>query len=226
MTKTLKSALDQFRLEFTGKIPPEIAAAMARADNELAASGIAARALAAGAEAPDFTLKGAHGETVTLSKLLRHGPVVVSFYRGGWCPYCNLELRALQAVLPEITGRGATLVAISPELPDESLSTADKNELAFPVLSDTGSRVAREWGIAFDLAEELRPIYTRFGHALPDRNGGTSWVLPVPATFVISDCGIVRMAFVDTDYRNRLEPHAVLCALDGIAVARARMAAE
>ena len=222
MTTTLKSALDQFRLEFTGKIPPEIAAAMTRADNELAASGIAARALAAGSIAPDFMLKGAHGETVTLSDLLRHGPVVVSFYRGGWCPYCNLELRALQEVLPEITARGATLVAISPELPDESLSTAERNELAFPVLSDAGSRVARDWGIAFDLAEELRPIYTRFGHALPDRNGGSGWILPVPATFVIADNGIVRLAFVDTDYRNRLEPAAILCALDGIAAARSR----
>lgn len=221
MTTTLKSALDQFRLDFTGKIPPEIAAAMTRADNELAASGIAARALGAGAVAPDFTLQGAHGETVTLSRLLRQGPVVVSFYRGGWCPYCNLELRALQAVLPEITKRGGALVAISPELPDESLSTAEKNELAFPVLSDTGSRVAHSWGIAFDLAEELRPIYTRFGHALPDRNGGSDWVLPVPATFVIAPDGVVRLAFVDTDYRNRLEPAAVLAALGGTAQARA-----
>lgn len=217
MTTTLKSALDQFRLEFTGKIPPEIAAAMLRADNELAASGIAARALGAGAAAPDFTLRGAHGETVALSDMLREGPVVVSFYRGGWCPYCNLELRALQAVLPEITARGAALVAISPELPDESLSTAEKNALAFPVLSDTGSRVAREWGIAFDLAEELRPIYARFGHSLPDRNGGNEWVLPVPATYVIAPDGMVRLSFVDTDYRNRLEPEAVLAALDGLA---------
>ncbi len=221
MTTTLKSALDQFRLEFTGKIPPEIAAAMTRADNELAASGIAAQALGAGAQAPDFTLTGARGETVTLSNLLRQGPVVVSFYRGGWCPYCNLELRALQAALPEIAARGATLVAISPELPDESLSTAEKYELAFPVLSDTGSRVAREWGIAFDLAEELRPIYARFGHTLPDRNGGSEWVLPVPATFVIAPDGTVRLAFVDTDYRNRLEPAAVLAALAGISQARA-----
>ncbi|GEN99948.1 peroxiredoxin [Novosphingobium sediminis] len=221
MTTTLKSALEQFRLEFAGKIPPEIAAVMTRADDELAASGIAARALGAGAEAPDFTLKGARGEPVTLSKLLREGPVVVSFYRGGWCPYCNLELRALQAVLPEITARGATLVAISPELPDESLSTAEKNELTFPVLSDAGSRVAKEWGIAFDLAEELRPIYARFGHALPDRNGGSEWILPVPATFVIAPDGRVRLAFVDTDYRNRLEPDAVLAALAGITQAGA-----
>lgn len=141
---------------------------------------------------------------------------MVSFYRGGWCPYCNLELRALQAVLPQIRAHGAQLVAISPERPDESFSTAERNALAFPVLSDTGSRVARDWGIAFDLAEELRPVYARLGHALPDRNGGDDWVLPIPATFVLSPDGTVRLAFVDTDYRNRLEPQAVLRALDAI----------
>lgn len=216
MPTSLKSALDQFRLAFTDKIPPEIADAMARADCGLAASGITARALAAGDVAPDFTLTGALGETANLASMLRDGPVVISFYRGGWCPYCNLELRALQSVLPGIRARGAQLVAISPELPDESLSTRERNALAFPVLSDRGSRVARGYGIAFDLAEDLRPIYTQFGHALPDRNGGEDWVLPVPATFVIANSGIVRLAFVDTDYRNRLEPEAVLRALDSI----------
>lgn len=219
---SLQSALDAFRLEFTGQIPAEIAAAMARADAELAASDLTRRALQAGSRAPDFTLTGADGAAVTLGSLLRQGPVVISFYRGGWCPYCNLELRALQAVLPEMQARGAELIAISPELPDESLSTRARNDLAFPVLGDLGSRVAQSFGIAFDLAEELRPIYTRFGHALPDRNGsaasgGSGWVLPVPATFVIDGDGIIRLSFVDTDYRRRLEPSAILAALDGLA---------
>ncbi|MEL0251495.1 MAG: peroxiredoxin-like family protein [Novosphingobium sp.] len=219
MNGSLKSALDQFRLEFAHKVPPEIAAAMSRADEELAATGIAGRALSAGQIAPDFELKDAQGQNVSLRKLLGAGPVVVSFYRGGWCPYCNIELRALQSILPQIEARGARLVAISPELPDESLSTAERNALAFPVLSDIGSRVAREWGIAFDLAEELRPIYAELGHALPERNGGTDWVLPIPATFVIARDGLVQLAFVDSNYRNRLELSAVLAALDSLAQA-------
>jgi peroxiredoxin len=222
---SLQSALDAFRLEFTGQIPAEIAAAMARADTELAATDLSRRALQAGSRVPDFTLTGADGASVTLTALLRQGPVVISFYRGGWCPYCNLELRALQAVLPEIQARGARLIAISPELPDESLSTRERNELAFPVLSDLGSTVAQSFGITFDLAAELRPIYTRFGHALPDRNGsaesgGSGWVLPVPATFVIDGDGIVRLAFVDTNYRRRLDPAAILAALDSLLRAR------
>jgi peroxiredoxin len=139
--------------------------------------------------------------------------VVVSFYRGGWCPYCNLELRALQNALPEIKQLGAQLVAISPQTPDESLSTAEKNELEFAVLSDIGSATAKAYGIAFDLTEELRPIYSRLGHALPDKNGDDSWILPIPATYVIDKDGIVALAFVDVDYRNRLEPAEIVTAI-------------
>src|SRR5215471_2924055 len=115
-----------------------------------------------------------------------------------------------------MTRLGAQLVAISPQTPDESLSTAEKNELAFPVLSDVGSLTAKAFGIAFDLAEELRPIYARFGHALPDKNGDDSWILPVPATYVIDRDGTVALAFVDVDYRNRLEPAEILTVLKNL----------
>ena len=158
----------------------------------------------------------ARGGYVRLNGLLAAGPVVLSFYRGGWCPYCNLELRALQQALPEITRLGATLVAVSPQTPDESLSTAEKNALAFPVLSDAGSATAKSFGIAYDLAEELRPIYTRFGHALPDKNGDEGWVLPIPATYVIDTDGTIALAYVDVDYRNRLEPAEILTALQSL----------
>lgn len=214
----LKQELEAFRASFMDKVPVEIRDAMGRADADLLASGIVERALGTDQRAPDFDLPDATGTTVSLSELLSRGPVVVSFYRGGWCPYCNLELRALQAILPEFAEFGASLVAISPQTPDESLSTAEKNALAFPVLSDHGSRVADQFGIAFDLADELRPIYIQFGHALPDRNGSDDWRLPVPATFVIDTDRTIRFAFVDTDYRNRLEPRAILAALQRLGI--------
>lgn len=210
---TLKEELDAFRAEFMAKASPEIRDAMNRADTELAAAGITSHALNAGDRAPDFRLPDVRGGSVQLKVLLAKGSAVVSFYRGGWCPYCNLELRALQSALPEIRRLGAELVAISPQTPDESLSTAEKNNLAFAVLSDIGSLTAKAYGIAFDLAEELRPIYSREGHALPDKNGDNSWVLPIPATYVIDKDGIIALAFVDVDYRKRLEPAEIIAAL-------------
>jgi peroxiredoxin len=215
-TTSLKTELDSFRSEFMANVAPEIRDAMVRADMELAASGIAQRALKAGDHAPDFRLPDARGGYVRLKDLLATGRVVLSFYRGGWCPYCNLELRALQKTLPEITRLGAKLVAVSPQTPDESLSTAEKNALAFPVLSDVGSAAAKSFGVAYDLAEELRPIYARFGHALPEKNGDDTWVLPIPATYVIGMDSTIALAFVDVDYRNRLEPTEILIALQSL----------
>ena len=125
---SLKEALETLRVDFMGKASRKVRGAMERADNDLAASSIAENSLKTGDKVPDFNLPDARGGYVRLHDLLTKGPVVISFYRGGWCPYCNLELRALQNVLPEIRQLGAELVAISPQLPDESLSTAEKNE--------------------------------------------------------------------------------------------------
>ena len=205
---SLKAELDAFRSEFMAQVPPEIREAMVRADMELAASGIAQRALKAGDRAPNFNLPDARGGYVRLKDLLATG--------GGWCPYCNLELRALQHILPEITRLDAKLVAVSPQTPDESLSTTEKNALSFSVLSGIGSTIARAFGIAYDLAEELRPIYARSGHALPEKNGDDSWVLPIPATYVIDTDGTIALAFVDVDYRNRLEPTEILNVLQSL----------
>ena len=213
---SLKAELDAFRSEFMANVAPEVRDAMVRADMELAASGIARRALKAGDHAPDFRLPDARGGYVRLRDMLTTGAVVLSFYRGGWCPYCNLELRALQKALPEITLLGAKLVAVSPQTPDESLSTAEKSELTFPVLSDLGSATAKSFGIAYDLAEELRPIYARLGHALPEKNGDESWLLPIPVTYVIDRDGTIALGFVDVDYRNRLEPAEILAALQSL----------
>ena len=116
----------------------------------------------------------------------KHGPVVVTFYRGGWCPYCNIQLRAYQAVQPQMVALGARLVAISPQLPDRSLSTAETNELTFDVLSDVGNGVARSFGLVYALPEELREALRSNNKALPGINGDESWELPVPATYVIA----------------------------------------
>lgn len=214
---SLQADLEALRARFMAQVAPEVRDVMARAEMELALSGIAHEARKAGDQAPRFRLPDTRGAGVRLSDLLAKGPVVVSFYRGGWCPYCNLELQALQQILPELSRLGASLVAISPQTREASVSTSRQNELTFAVLSDVGSTTAKAFGIAFDLPRELRPIYARFGHGIPDKNSNESWVLPIPATYVIDRDGTIVLAFVDIDYRNRLEPAQILAAVQAVA---------
>jgi len=166
-------------------------------------------ALSPGDTAPDFELKNALNEPVKLSTLLQGGPVILSWYRGGWCPYCNIQLRYLQSYLPQFKEAGATLVALSPELPDKSLNTIEKNNLEFEVLTDYNNELARQFRIAFTLNDELIEIYNDF-HKLVTYNGVATNELPVPATYVIGTDRIIRYAFVDTDYRQRAEPAEIL----------------
>lgn len=214
---SLTEKLAAMRAGAKERIPPETFQTMRAATQGLKDSGIEDRSLKAGSRAPAFALPNAHGETVSSTDVLKNGAMVVSFYRGGWCPYCNTELRALQETLPEITDLGAALVAISPETPDNALSTAEKNALTFEVLSDHGNRVAREFGLVFTLPDALRPIYEKFGNDLAAVNGDDSFELPVPATFVIDGQGVIRHAFVDADYTQRLDPVEVVAALRAIA---------
>ncbi len=186
---------------------------MDKAQQALKDSRIAERALAAGNDAVDFTLPNARGEQVSSEALRQQGPIVVSFYRGGWCPYCGLELKALQSVNAEIEALGARLVAISPQLPDESLSTAEKNQLEFEVLSDVNSKVADQYGLTFSLDEDLRPIYKNWGADVAVVNDDPDCKLPLPATYVISQDGKIVHSFVEEDYTERLEPDEILNAL-------------
>jgi len=183
---------------------------------DLVASGIAEGALKVGEQAPDFDLPDHLGNRVRLADLLSDGPVIVNFYRGSWCPYCNLELRAYQRELERIDRAGARLVAISPMLPDASMDIAEKNALAFPVLSDVGSRVAEDFGLTFIVDTRIQQMYLeRLGNDLPTLNGDESFTLPLPATYVIGRDGTIVYAYVEADYRVRADPEEVLAVLDG-----------
>ncbi len=209
----LQQQLDAFKAEFARTAPVGRPAIYETKIEELRASFALDQAIRSGDHAPDFTLPGPLGRDVSLGTLLEGGPAVVTFYRGGWCPYCNLQLRAYQAILPQLTALGARLVAISPQLPDGSLSTAETNHLTFDVLSDLGNNVARSFGLVWSLPEELRAALRSNNKALPGVNGDDSWELPVPATYVVARDGRVALAAIDVDYRNRLEPDAILTTL-------------
>jgi len=213
---TLAKALSARTEEAKSVIPEDVQVIMNEATDELTRSDIINQTLKVGQRAPNFELKNAVGERVKLSKLLEDGPVVLSFYRGGWCPYCNIELAALQKIQPELNELQSRLVAISPQTPDASLSTKEKNELSFEVLSDPGNGVSREFGLVFKLNEDLKGVYNKFGLDLEAANGDDAWELPLPATYVITPDRTVQYAFVNTDYKQRAEPAEIIQTLKAL----------
>ena len=183
----------------------------------LLGQGVPAEAVKAGDRLQPFTLQDATRTPVSLGQLAEAGPAVIVFYRGGWCPYCNLALRTYQReLLPELGAFGARLVAISPQTPDQSLSTAEKAELAFTVLSDPGSRVARSIGIAFQQAGEVLAAQRQLGLDLAQVNAEGSTQLPRPAVLIIDQNRTVRFADVQPDYTARTEVADILAALTRI----------
>lgn len=210
---SLKDSIAEFTATMAKHAPPEVMATLGVELKKLADSGIAARALQVGAKAPDFSLPDSTGKVVSLSRLLARGPAVVTFYRGGWCPFCDLQLRAYQGELRQVHDLGAELVAISPQTPDYALSDVEKKQLTFPVLTDAHNQVARAYGLVFALSDVLRSLQTSFGNPVPKFNGDDSWELPMPGTFVLDRNGVVRLSHVDPNYMLRLEPTAILDAL-------------
>jgi len=208
----VRKELDEFREKSAKNAPPERIRLYEQGIEEVRKSGAADKALKVGDRAPDFELPDANGKLVKLSELLARGPVIVTWYRGGWCPYCNIALRGFHKRLPEIRSAGASLVAISPETPDNSLSTAEKNHLDFDVLSDRRNKVARAYGVAYKLPKVVADQF-KGRLDLAKYNGDDSGELPLGVTYVIDREGIIRYAFVDADYRKRAEPSDALAAL-------------
>ena len=222
----LQDKLDAFKADFeAGRFPlkpnQEALDTMQRATAELIASGQAQRAKKAGDAAPEFIFRDLDGKQVASRDLLAKGPLVVSFYRGVWCPYCNLELQALQDTLPEITGRGASLIAISPQTAPNSRKSERDNKLSFPILSDVRSEVADAFGIRFALSDELVALYKSFKNDLPVFNDDPSWVLPMPARYVIGRDGVIAYAEVNPDYTHRPDPSELLPVLDRLRAGKA-----
>jgi peroxiredoxin len=219
---TLQAKLDAFKADFEAGKPPynvprAVIETMHRATKELIDSGAAQRALKAGDKAPLFTLKDPEGHSVSSASLLADGPLVISFYRGVWCPYCNMELQALEAARTEFERLGAKLVAISPQTPVNSRKSVRQNNLGFLILSDTNNDVASAFGLKFALPDHLVELYKSLKNELPAFNGDPSWTLPMPGRFVVAPDRTIVYAEVNPDYTVRPEPDAMLQALNKLA---------
>ena len=206
----LTTALEEAQKKSASRIPEEKKEIMTTAIEELRSNGIVKNVLDKGDEIPMFSLPSAGGGALSIQKVLEKGPAVIVFYRGGWCPYCNLNLHYLQLKLDDIKKAGATLVAISPEKPDNSLSTKEKNALEFPVLSDEGNGVAKQFGLVFTLPERLVSVYKEFGIDLEKQNGDGSHQLPLAGTFIVGSDGKIVERFVDEDYKKRMDPEQIV----------------
>jgi peroxiredoxin len=216
VTTTYAEQRDEFNAGLVAEAPAEVVEGFGRMVAEQAAVDYAARAPKAGDRAPGFTLPDQLGRRVSLTGELEQGPVVLIFYRGEWCPYCNLMLRTYGLRAAEFSERGARLVAVSPQTPDNSLTMAEKHSLEFPVMSDEGGEVIGAYGLKYDVAGESRELLEAIGNDLARFNGEGGWILPAPAVFVIDRDGIVRFAAVNGDYTQRVEPEEALAALDSL----------
>mgnify|MGYP001046171995 FL=1 len=211
---TLREQLQNLADNSAKKIPAKAQVVMNNAIKKLKTSNILEKAFKTGDTIPKIELPNAKGVSINLNDILAKGKrIVISFYRGGWCPYCNLELKALQQSLPEIKTKNAVLIAINPETPDNSLSTLEKNNLEFEVLSDKNNEVAKSLNLVFQLPEDLQNLYKKFGINLDQVQGNTTQELPIAATYVIDTNGVILYHFLDEDYKLRADPKDILAIL-------------
>ena len=211
----LQGKLDALKAEFETNIAPApVVEALHGATDELIASGAPGKALKAGDVAPAFTLPDADGNPVSSRDLLAKGPLVVTFYRGVWCPYCNFDLTALEDARAEIEARGAGLVAVSQQTAPNSRKSQRQNGLGFPILSDKGGEVGAQFGVRWTVPNYLREIHKALGADLTQFNGEDSWTLSMPARYVIGQDGVIAYAEVNADYTRRPDSEALFPVLD------------
>jgi peroxiredoxin len=211
----LQGKLDALKFEFDNKLaPPAAVEALHRSTDELIASGAQDRALKTGDLAPEFILPDVDGNPASSKALLAKGPLVVTFYRGVWCPYCNFDLSALEEARLEIQSRGASLVAISEQTAPNSRKSQRQNGLGFPILVDHAGEIAAQFGVRWTLPNYLREVHKMLGADLTQFNGEDSWTLPMPARYVIAQDGTIAYAEVNADYTRRPEPSAVFPVLE------------
>jgi peroxiredoxin len=210
---SLNEQLDSLTAKLRAIVPAERLAVVDRFAEELVKSGLADRALKIGDLAPAFELPDGDGTLWRSEDLLRSGPLMIIFYRGRWCAYCNAQLSALQEIHAQIADAGASLVAISPQTQKHSYMTRDMHKLRFPVLSDPGNRIAQNFGMVYRLSPELQAMYGSIMTKLPGYNGDQSWELPLVASYIAQSDGKISYARVDADWRKRPEPEDLLRAL-------------
>jgi len=207
---SLQKQLEELTSKLQALVTAERLATVDRAIQELQESEVGSGALKKGEKAPAFELPDGDGRLWRSEDLRRSGPLVIVFYRGRWCAYCNTQLVALQEMHKQIAAAGASLVAISPQTQKHSYMTRDMHKLRFPLLSDAGNQVARQFGLMYRLSRELQAMYESIYTKLPGYNGDQSWELPLPATYIIQPDGIISYARVEADWRKRPEPEEVL----------------
>lgn len=177
----------------------------------------AERALKPGDKCPDFAMPSADGAIVTLASLLARGPLVLSFYRGKWCPFCSAELEALHEASNDIRATGATLAAVTAEVGGLAAEVKHQRGFTFDVLCDVDNGVALEFGIVFRVTQDMVQTFSERGPKFPKIYGNQSWFLPIPATYIIDRDGVIADAFVNPDFRYRLDPADIVRSLRGLA---------
>lgn len=211
----IQEQLDDRKEAFEKRVSPEKAEENQLGVDTVRASGILGKALNVGDEAPDFTLTNAQGQAVTLSEILKQGPVVLTWYRGSWCPYCNLTLAQYQSRLADFTAAGGQLVALTPELPDKALANAKELALGFEVLTDLNNQVARRYGTVFQMIPGVEEAMREYA-GLREYNGADydEKMMPLSATYLIAPDRTIRWAFLDSEYRNRATSEQIVAALE------------